>query len=77
MSIEQYVHHGHYVYVMSELKGKHREHCLCSQCAAFKPNTLDNCKIAQSLFEICVRENLVTPVYECPCYDNTNERRRS
>ena len=30
-NIERYEHHGTDVAVQSELKGKHREHCLCYQ----------------------------------------------
>jgi hypothetical protein len=35
--IEKYVHHEAEVSVDSELKGKHRQHCLCFQCDHFKP----------------------------------------
>ena len=31
MAIVKYEHHGTEVSVKSELKGKHREHCLCFQ----------------------------------------------
>ena len=30
--IERYDHHGKSVAVRTELKGKHREHCLCFVC---------------------------------------------
>ena len=69
MQIEQYEHHGATVSVQSELKGKHREHCLCYQgCAKFKPGTADNCHIAKALYANCVALNVVTPVWECPEY---------
>jgi len=62
-----YLHHGDYVYVDEDLKGKHREHCLCWRCANFNPNDRgNNCKIASLNFAMCQLENLVTPVYECP-----------
>jgi hypothetical protein len=34
-SIVSYEHHGHNVAVRSDLKGKHREHCLCYRCSKF------------------------------------------
>lgn len=67
MPIEKYLHHDAENYVDSALKGKHREHCLCYKCASFKPQSRDeNCPIANKLYQICVDENIVTPVYECP-----------
>lgn len=58
------------VWVNSELKGKHREHCLCWSCKRLDVcNPSRNCRIAQKLFEICKEFNLVTPVYECPAFD--------
>ena len=32
---ERYVHHGTKVAVQTELKGKHRDHCLCYLCGSF------------------------------------------
>jgi len=65
--IERYMHHGVDVAVISALKGKHREHCLCYHgCQHFKPGQIDNCLIAQETFANCVRHDLCTPVFECP-----------
>ena len=55
--------------VFEELKGKHKDHCLCFKCDAFKPMTPENCKIAQATFDNCVKFNTVTPMYECPMYE--------
>lgn len=67
MTYEQYEHHGTNVWVRSDLKGTHRDNCLCfAPCAKFKPGEPDNCPIAQRLFELDVEHGLVTPVYECP-----------
>lgn len=67
MSIERYVHHGREVAVDSELKGKHRSHCLCFICANFNPQDREkNCPIANQIFATCVDHGVVTPVYECP-----------
>lgn len=65
--IEQYEHHGTKVFVDSELKGKHREHCLCYKCKEFTPeNRNTNCGIASLLFQLCCLCNITTPVWECP-----------
>jgi hypothetical protein len=67
---EKYNHHGIDVWVDPSLKGKHREHCLCWSCKKFTPDDrMLNCKIANLLFSICQLESLVTPVYECPIYE--------
>jgi len=55
--------------VREDLAGKHREHCLCfAPCVHFKPNTPDNCVRAQELYEYCVKWDMVTPVWECPVF---------
>lgn len=59
------------VFVDSELRGKHREHGLCyNNCLDFKPGQPDNCEIAQSNYEQALKFGIVTPVYECPRYNN-------
>ena len=64
-----YRHHEVVVSVDRDNQGKHRDNCLCHRnCLYFKPNTSDNCSIAQSLFDICVQSNVVTPVWECAKY---------
>jgi len=63
----KYDHHGWQVYVDSELKGYHREHCLCYKCSKFKPEDREgNCKIANMLYSLCVLAGITTPVWECP-----------
>lgn len=64
-----YEHHGRMVCVRSELKGKHRDHCLCFSCQRFKPDTKENCRIAKEVYALCVREDLVLPVWECPLFE--------
>lgn len=65
--IERYAHHGKSVAVISAYKGKHREMCLCFRgCDYFKPDTLNNCPIAQANYEVCKEHGLVAPVMECP-----------
>lgn len=67
---ERYEHHGAMVSVRKDLKGKHKEHCLCyAPCAKFKPNTPDNCPLAQGVYALCVTQDMVLPVWECPDFD--------
>lgn len=69
MEVSRYEHHGADVAVITELKGQHREHCLCWACGNFKPEDREgNCEIANQLFGLCVKYNLVTPVYECAAF---------
>lgn len=68
-TIVQYEHHGNIVRTFKEMKGKHRDHCLCYWCSKFQPNTVNNCSIAQSNYENCQRFGIVTPIWECPEFD--------
>jgi hypothetical protein len=63
---EQYTHHEALVWVQSDLKGKHRDNCLCYSCDKMKPGEPDHCPIASRLYAVCKEFSLVTPVYECP-----------
>ena len=65
----KYDHHGKDVYVQSNLKGLHKQHCLCYSCEKFYPNTQQNCIIAQSVFEINVKYGITSPVWECPEFE--------
>ena len=67
-NITTYAHHGIMVQVRRDLKGKHRRYSLCYQCKHFKPDTLNNCHIAQSVFENCEKWHITTPVWECPSF---------
>lgn len=63
----RYEHHGNKVWVQTNLKGKHRHHCLCYSCDKFKPDIREeNCPIANRVFQLCLEERLVLPVWECP-----------
>jgi len=66
---EQYEHHGVVVSVIKEVKGKHREHCLCFSCDKFHPGLPErNCPIANLNYAVCLAHNVVLPVYECPLF---------
>lgn len=67
--IIEYQHHGCTVKVDEDLKGKHRQHCLCHRgCQLYHPDTPYNCAIAIMLFNLCKQYGLTTPVYECPLF---------
>ena len=67
MVFVKYNHHGKDVWVEWKLMGKHREHCLCFQCILLDIEDREkNCSIANQVFDLCVKENLVLPVWECP-----------
>lgn len=61
----QYKHHACKTWVRSDLKGRHRDHCLCYDCENFHPDSKANCPIAQVVYAHCIEMNLVTPVWEC------------
>ena len=65
----RYEHHGAEVSVREDLKGRHKEFCLCYSCDKFKPDKPENCPIAQENYELCVRRDLVLPVLECPEFE--------
>lgn len=63
---KRYFHHGRTVWVRADLKGQHRQHCLCFVCALFTPEDREaNCPIANALYAICCGEGVTTPVREC------------
>ena len=64
----QYIHHGALVWVRFDLKGTHRDSCLCFDCQRFHPGTSVNCLKAQAIYKNCVLHSVVTPVYECPTF---------
>ena len=63
--IIQYEHHGAMVSVDEDLKGKHREHCLCFRCDFFHPDSPENCDKAEQNYRACRINDMVMPVYEC------------
>lgn len=62
-----YIHHGRKVAVDVLLKGLHRDFCLCYKCDLFHPeHRPGNCWIANDTYDNCVKNDIVTPVWECP-----------
>jgi hypothetical protein len=73
MNYELYEHHENMVYVRSDLKGKHRDYCLCFNCTKLDIEGLKkNCTIANALYKLCVKYSLTTPVFECPAFNQKN-----
>ena len=70
---EQYEHHGKMVWVRTDLRGRHRDHCLCYQCGRFIPDGKGNCPRAGILFNFCKTWDMVTPVWECPDFKKRSE----
>lgn len=63
----RYFHHGRRVVVREDLKEFHRDFCMCFDCGLFCPENREaNCLKANRLYKLCVSENMVTPVFECP-----------
>lgn len=60
-----YEHHGVEVHVREDLKGKHRNVCLCYDCDKFAEDKPEKCKIAHALFNFVVASRIVAPVWEC------------
>jgi hypothetical protein len=68
----QYIHHGKEVWVREDLKGTNRDVCMCYDCTKFKLINQDgesSCPIAKRVFDNCVELSVVTPVYECPAFE--------
>ena len=62
-----YEHYGRKVAVDEELRGKHKEYCLCFRCEKFIPNNRErHCKLADLNYANCRLNNMVLPVWECP-----------
>jgi len=66
----KYEHHGKMVSVEIDQKGLHREVCLCYDCVKFNPGVPEeNCPIANLIYAICIAQDVVTPVWECPKFE--------
>jgi len=65
-----YNHHGEYVMVRVDLKGKHSDYCACYDCTKFcLEDSSRNCHKANLIHALCVELNMVLPVWECPDFE--------
>lgn len=62
------MHYGKEVWVNPTTESLRRSECLCLNCDNLKPGQSDNCHIAQSLYQICVTENIALAVTRCPLF---------
>lgn len=74
--IVRYMHHGRSVAVRADLQGKHRQHCLCYGCERFYDSANGGCPIAKATFDNCVKFGTVTPIWECPKYEEQPNARK-
>ncbi len=66
MNVIKYEHHGVSVSVREDLKGKHRDNCLCFMCKKLNIAERDkNCVIANTLYALNQLAGITTPVFEC------------
>lgn len=69
-NVIKYEHHGRMVCVFEDLKDRHRKHCLCHSCRRFRPlNQEVHCPIAKAVYKNCVELDIVTPMWECPVFE--------
>ena len=59
---------GKEVFVHPMMEKLRESECLCLNCSSLKPAKPDNCHIAQSLYEICLRENVALAITRCPLW---------
>jgi hypothetical protein len=65
----KYEHRGNLVWVESDRVGIHQRYCMCYDCKRFAPEDKENCKIAEDVFINCKNNHIVTPVWECPEFE--------
>lgn len=74
--VTKYIHHDKEVSVFTQMKGLHREYCLCYQCKNFIPeNRQQNCPIANNLFKFDQENGVTTPVWECEEFEPEVEKK--
>lgn len=61
-------HYGQEVWVNPTTESIRKEECLCLNCGNLKPGQPDNCPIAQSFYEICVKKNVAMAITRCPIW---------
>lgn len=70
-----FIKYFHYreIWVREDLKGEFSKYCLCYNCSKFNIRDIDkNCPKAQKLYELCIEEDLTTPVFECVDFDENS-----
>ena len=76
MTVIKHKSEGKTFSVQEHLKGKRSEYSLCWQdCKKFKPNNVQNCKIAQDLAMFAMINGVKTAVWECTSYEKKEEKK--
>jgi len=60
------------VQVSKKLEELRPTHCLCMSCVRLKPGQLNNCPIAQGLYNVCAGNDVALAVTRCPHYVDKN-----
>ena len=71
-----YTHHKRKVWVRDDLKGHHRNFCLCYICKRNPFNREEGeekCPIADAIYQNCKEFGVVTPVWECPEFEDERD----
>jgi len=64
--LKKELHYGHEVWVNKTTEKLRRSECLCLNCNNLKPGQSNNCQVAQSLYGICLKENIAMIITRCP-----------
>lgn len=72
----QHDRHGRTVWAREDLVGQHVGLCLCYKCSRFRPKGLPSCPIANDTYNNCVLHGLVTPVMECPEFNEKGKKKK-
>jgi len=73
-----YLHHKNMCWTRKDMKSKHWDNMLCTDCSEFKirigkPN---KCHISAKIFELCVEQCLILNVWECPKFKKTTRKNK-
>jgi len=60
--------HGADVWVNQTTDALRRVHCICLDCALFKPGTPEHCAKAKRAYRFAVEENMAFMVTACPVW---------
>lgn len=66
--------YGHDVWSLPAADTLRQTDCLCRNCDRLKPGSVDNCRDAQALYEICVRSNIATFITRCAAWQPNTSR---
>lgn len=62
------IHYETPVWVNPTTEKIRKEECLCLNCTKLQPGTVNNCRIAQKLYGVCLAEKTALIITRCPEY---------